>query len=334
MLRVGVIGLGDVAHIHVPLIKNSKQAKLVAVCDIDESKKDFTDGVNFYTDYKEMVEKENLDVVHVCLPHYLHFPVTKYLANNNVHVLQEKPLTLDYKEALEAIKLSKNTDVKIGICFQNRRNASVKMMLEIIDSKKYGEVKGVKGLVAWARPKAYYDVKKWRGSWKYAGGGTMINQSIHTLDIMQLVGKDIVSVTGIAGQLLDYEIEVEDTVVANIEFANNVKGFYMATNANAVNDSVEIKAYLEEAELTIRNSKLYITNEEHDELELVEDATLGGPKSYYGASHGFIFEEFYESVINDTDNYVSVEDAAVSIRIIDAIHFSSKEKRRVKMEEV
>ncbi|NLC54934.1 MAG: Gfo/Idh/MocA family oxidoreductase [Erysipelothrix sp.] len=334
MLRVGIIGLGDIAHIHVPLINKSEKVKLVAICDIDESKRDFVKDVNFYTNYEEMVEKENLDIVHVCLPHYLHYPVTKFLVENNVHVLQEKPLTLDYKEALKAIELSKNTDAKIAVCFQNRRNASVIKLLEMVASEDYGKVKGVKGLVAWARPKAYYEDKCWRGTWKYAGGGAMINQSIHTLDIMQLVGKNIISVTGSTSQLLDYEIEVEDTVVANIEFENDVKGFYMATNANVVNDSVEIKVYLEKAELTIRNSKLYITDDKHDELELIEDATLGGPKSYYGASHEIIFEEFYDAVINDTDDYVTVEDAAVSIKMIDAIHISSKEKRKVKMEEV
>ncbi len=334
MLRVGVIGLGDIALIHVPLIQASEQAELVAVCDIDESKRDFVEGVPFYTSYEEMVEKENLDIVHVTLPHYLHYPVTKYLAEQGVHVLQEKPLTLDYQEALKAIELDENTDSKIAICFQNRRNASVIKLLELIDSKQYGEVLGVKGIVAWARPQSYYDVKPWRGTWEFAGGGSMINQSIHTLDIMQLVGNKIESIKGYSHQLLDYGIEVEDTVVANIQFENNVRGFYMATNANIQNDSVEIVVYLDKAQLTIKDSKLYLSDEENDRVELIEDAVLDGPKSYYGASHGYIFEEFFDCVKNDKYDFVSVADAAVAIRMIDAIQLSSKENRTVKMEEI
>lgn len=334
MLRVGVIGLGDIAMIHIPLIQKSKKAQLVAVCDSDESKSSFVDKTPFYSNYKTMVEEANLDVVHVCLPHYLHYPVTKYLVEHKIHVLQEKPVTLNYKEALEAIKLEESTDKKIAICFQNRKNESFIEMQKIILSGEYGRVEGVKGLVSWARPKAYYDVKPWRGVWGKAGGGTMINQSIHTLDLMQLIAGPVQSIKAKTCQLLDYDIEVEDTVVANIVFEHDVHGFFMATNANTKNDSVELKVYLEKAELMIRNSKLYITNEDHDEKELIEDSVLEGPKSYYGASHQTVFEEFYTAILDDKSDYITIKDASVAVQMIDAIHKSSQENRSIQMEEI
>src|SRR5699024_12090514 len=89
-----------------------------------------------------------------------------------------------------------NPDVKICISFQNRFNSSLQNLKKMIDSGLYGEVKGIKGLVAWHRPKEYYDIKPWRGKTDYAGGGVMINQSIHTLDIIQLIGGDILTVHG------------------------------------------------------------------------------------------------------------------------------------------
>ena len=179
-----------------------------------------------------------------------------------------------------------------------------------------------------------YEDKPWRGTWDLAGGGVMINQSIHTLDLMQLVGGKVSTIKSTTTQLLDYDIEVEDSVMASIKFENGATGFYMATNANYANDSVELRVYLEKSQLVIRDNKLFLLDDENDYLELIEDATLAGPKSYYGASHGYIFEEFYDCVINDTHDYVSVEDAVVSMKLIDAIHYSAQENRTVKMEEL
>ena len=185
-LRVGVIGLGDVSMIHLHSIKSSEKAELVAVCDIDETKSGLIENVNFYTDYIEMIQKEQLDCVHICLPHYLHYPVTKEVANLGVNVLLEKPLCLDTEEAEKFIELSDSIDTNICICLQNRYNNTVENLKEIINSDVYGKVIGIKGLVTWNRSKEYYTVKPWRGKMEFAGGGVMINQSVHTLDLMQL----------------------------------------------------------------------------------------------------------------------------------------------------
>src|SRR3954447_27074781 len=120
MLKVAVIGLGDISKIHIPAIQANPNAELVAVCDINESLKDTVSGVNFYNDYHEMLEKEVLDCVHNCLPHYLHFPVTKACVEKGVHVFQEKPLGLNTEEGQALVNLEEHSDVKIGVCLQNR----------------------------------------------------------------------------------------------------------------------------------------------------------------------------------------------------------------------
>ena len=244
-LRVGVIGLGDVSMIHLHSIKSSEKAELVAVCDIDETKSSLIENVNFYTDYIEMIQKEQLDCVHICLPHYLHYPVTKDVANLGVNVLLEKPLCLDTEEAEKFIELSDSTDTNICICLQNRYNNTVENLKEIINSDVYGKVIGIKGLVTWNRPKEYYTVKPWRGKMDLAGGGVMINQAVHTLDLMQLLGGKIESIKGNVDNFLDYDIEVEDTANAIINFENGAKGVFFATIANATNSSVEIEVVLE-----------------------------------------------------------------------------------------
>lgn len=334
MLKIGVIGLGDISYIHVPIILKMKEVQLVAVCDIDAHKNNQVPGVPFYTSYEEMIDQEELDVVHVCLPHYLHYSVTKYLVEHRIHVLQEKPLALDYKEGLKSLQLAQNSAYKICICLQNRRNASVQTLQALLKDNTYGSIIGIKGIVAWARSESYYQEKPWRASWACAGGGVMINQSIHTLDLMQLFGGNIVSIKGSVANLLDYDIEVEDTATACITFENGRKGWFVSTNANAQNDSVQIEVRCEHARFTIRDAKLYIQKEDDEEKELIEDAVLDGPKSYYGASHELVFKDFYQSIEQHSNAYICVEDSLVSMKMIAAIQASSKLKKTINMEEL
>lgn len=123
MLRAAVIGLGDISNIHIPAIQANPNVELVAVCDIDETLKDRVPGVRFYTSYEKMLESEALDCVHNCLPHHLHYSVTKACVEKGVHVFLEKPLGLNTEEALELVKLEEDhSDIKIGLCHQNRYN--------------------------------------------------------------------------------------------------------------------------------------------------------------------------------------------------------------------
>ena len=257
MLKVAVIGLGDISKIHLPVIQENPNVELVAVCDIDESLKNSVPNVKFYTDYHLMLDQEEIDCVHVCLPHYLHYPVTRDIVEKGIHVFQEKPIGLNSDEGAALVKLEeKHKDVKICICFQNRYNETFEMLQEIVQSGQYGKIIGIKGLVTWFRPKDYYEVKPWRGQMATAGGGVMINQSIHTLDLMQLIGGEIDEIRGSIDNLLDYGIEVEDTAVANIKFKNGATGLFFATNSNFGNSSVELQVVFENEKFTIKDSIL------------------------------------------------------------------------------
>ena len=146
MLKVAVIGLGDISKIHIPIIQENPDVELTAVCDINEELKDTVPGVKFYSDYHVMLEEEELDCVHICLPHYLHLPATKACVEKGIHVFQEKPLALNTDEGLELVRLEEeHPNVKICICFQNRYNETFEALQEIVESGKYGKVIGVKG---------------------------------------------------------------------------------------------------------------------------------------------------------------------------------------------
>ncbi|RLL40707.1 gfo/Idh/MocA family oxidoreductase [Oceanobacillus piezotolerans] len=333
MLKVAVIGLGEISKIHLPVIEESKNAELVAVCDIDETLKDTVPGVPFYTDYHEMLANETLDCVHICLPHHLHYPATKACVEHGVHVLQEKPLARNAEEGMNLVDLEDQyKDVKICICFQNRLNETFVKLKEIVDSGEFGKVTGLKGLVTWFRPKSYYDEKPWRGIMRQAGGGVMINQSIHTLDLMQLIGGEIDTIRGSIDNLFDYGYEVEDTAAANIQFKNGATGLFFATVTNATNSSVEFQVILEKGKLTIKDSILTKTNEDGTKERIIEDSKLPGSKFYYGASHSMLINHFYSCIEKDSQDYIHVKDAQTSMEMISAIRRSSEIKKTINME--
>ena len=335
MLKAAVIGLGDISKIHLAAIQANPDVELTAVCDIDTAHKNLISNVRFYEDYEAMIAEEVLDCVHICLPHYLHYPVTKACVEKGMNVFLEKPIALNHIEGYSLVKLEEeHKSVKICVCLQNRYNKTFEVLNEMIECGNYGPILGVKGLVTWNRAKAYYDVKPWRGKMKYAGGGVMINQSIHTLDLMQLLGGEIDSIRGSIDQLLDYGIEVEDTASANIQFSNGATGLFFATISNERNSSVELQVTFKEEKFTIKDSVLTRVDEEGNKIEIARDDKVPGTKFYYGASHARLMQQFYQCIAADSDEYTHVKDALVSMKMIDAIRQSSEDKRRVRMEEL
>ncbi len=333
MRRSALIGMGDIYNIHLNALSTIEDIEVVAVCDINPAfEENKPEGTKFYTDYKAMLKECSIDCVHICLPHDLHYPVTRDIVEMGlgVNVFCEKPLALNEKQAEDFAKLEEeHPEVKIGICLQNRYNETTEMLKEIIDSKKYGEVVGCRGLVPWYREKEYYTVKPWRGTMKNAGGGCMINQSIHTLDLLQFLCGKVASLKASVSSLLEYDTEVEDTVTARLEFKNGSTGVFWATIANSKNESVQISVSLEKADFLINGGILYKIEEDNSQTFLCEDAKLPGLKFYYGASHAKLINIFYKAISENTENYTHVSDAVESIRLIDAINKSSDTKSKV-----
>ncbi|WP_073202246.1 Gfo/Idh/MocA family protein [Gracilibacillus kekensis] len=332
MLKVAVIGLGDISNIHLPAIKQSDNAQLVAVCDIDENYTNKVTNVPLYRDYQVMMDEVDIDCVHICLPHHLHYPATKAAVERGINVLLEKPLAHSKEDSRAIVALEEqHPHVKIAVCLQNRLNETVEELAAIIVSGKYGSITGLKGIVTWHRPKSYYESKPWRGSMKTAGGGVMINQSIHTLDLMQWIGGNIETIRGSVDRLLDYGFDVEDTATAHIKYENGATGLFFATISNAQNSSIEFQVLLEKAKLTIKDSILTIANEHGKKIKLLEDRKLTGSKFYYGASHAKLITNFYDQIIQDGDEYIHAKEGYISMEMIDLINQSSEKKQIMKM---
>lgn len=323
--RVAVIGLGDISPFHIhALLDMPEKVTLCALCDVLPEKHELYPQIPLYLDYMDLFEKGKPDCVHLCLPHYLHYPVAKAAVEHGIHVFTEKPLALNTAEAEKFLTLyADHPDVKIGLCFQNRYNTTTQVLKEILADGQEGAVKCVKGLVIWAREKAYYESKPWRGRMATAGGGVMINQAIHTLDLMRYLGGEVSFVHGSVTQLLDYGIEVEDTVCARLQYKSGAVGMFFATVAHGENTSVEISVTTEKNMYVIRDDCLYRKDGGNDVL-LAKNPVLPGAKFYYGASHEKLIRIFYNDLESGGCHYPSIEDGIASLKLIDTIRTSSE----------
>ncbi|MBR2885299.1 MAG: Gfo/Idh/MocA family oxidoreductase, partial [Clostridia bacterium] len=189
-LRVGIIGCGRIAVMHLVSIEAIDCTDLVACCDI---KKDRTEnvaekyGAKAYTDYIEMLESENLDAVHICLPHNIHTDVAKEAFKRGVHVLSEKPMDVNYIKAEEAVALAKEKGVLYGVIFQCRYNNSAQLVKKAVSSGKLGKVLSAVSTLTWSRPDSYYLESDWKGTWDKEGGGVVIDQAIHSIDLVNWI---------------------------------------------------------------------------------------------------------------------------------------------------
>ena len=334
MMKAALVGFGTISIVHIDAIATNPGMELVAICDINEElASKVPAGVKFYTDYKKMAEEVKPDVIHNLLPHYLHYPVTKELVEMGFNVFCEKPIALNTKEAEQFCQLEKDhPEVKIGVCLQNRMNETTEALKEIIESGEYGKIVGIRGFVPWRRGKEYYDAQPWRGKWKYAGGGSMINQSLHTLDLLYFLGGDIAKLHAVVGQTNEYpEVEVEGDIIARLEFANGADGLFFATNNNWTNESVQIRVAMEKGIFHIEDSTLYRIESDASRTVICKSPKLEGIKFYYGSSHTRLIARFYEAVKNNTDDYMHISEGAMIVKLMDSIFRSANTGRIVEV---
>ncbi|MCI8788336.1 MAG: Gfo/Idh/MocA family oxidoreductase [Lachnospiraceae bacterium] len=331
MKKAAIIGMGVIAPVHIAAIRKNPEVTLAGVCDIEESRRSAApENVPFYTDYKAMIHDVQPDVVHICLPHYLHLPVSKDAAELGVHVFCEKPLALNAEEGREFVRLEdSHPGLHMGLCLQNRFNDSTEMLKRLIDSGEYGAVRGIRGTVCWHRTREYYEASPWRGTWDTAGGGCIINQAIHTLDLLYYLGGEIQSLKAVTAQLMDFGVEVEDTAAASLRYADGAQGLFLSTVANSRDESVQISVQLEKGSFLIMDSALYRILQDGSRETLCRDGAMPGEKFYYGSSHDKAIGQFYEALEKNSQDYLHVRDGLMSIRLTDAIQKSSRSGKEV-----
>lgn len=320
-MRVAVVGLGVIGKVHIQAILEL-QEELAAVCDIEEEKLLSYSNVKGYTDYLQMLEETKPDVVHICTPHYLHADMIISALDRNVNVLCEKPLCICEEDIARIKQAESRSKAQLGVCHQNRYNDTVVYLKEYLSDK---EILTAHGTVAWKRDKAYYEQASWRGTWKMEGGGVLINQALHTLDLLQwLCGmpREVVAQTG--NFSLKGTIEVEDT--ASMLCVGEKNFTFFATNASGCDMDTQINMKLTNKDEIVVYPKLLYINGKAVCNEEIKKYTM---KCCYGNGHKKLFAHFYDCILKAVKFEIDGGEAAKVIKIILSAYRSQGEKVKI-----
>ena len=306
-MRSAVIGIGNMGTNHCSIIRELG-FDLVAVSDIDSKKSTKIPDCEFYTDYIEMLESVHPDVVHVCTPHYLHAEMIIECLNRNINVLCEKPLCISLDDIPRIIEAENKSSAILGVCQQNRYNPEILFAKDWLADKK---ILSAHASLAWGRDADYYNSGEWRGKWKTEGGGVLINQALHTLDLMQWLTAFPKTVQGNIHNYTHTDlIEVEDT--AALLFDGDVPFSVFATVSAKTDMSVVISIITDAGELTILSGCVKV-NDEIIKLDC-NDKIYG--KACYGSGHSRLIKDFYSHIESSTKFMLCGSEASKVVKMI------------------
>ncbi len=303
MLRVGIIGCGCIFTMHATSCDHLTNATLIGVCDIKPERADTAAkkyGVKAYYDYKEFIDKEKPDVVHICVPHYLHPIISRYALEHGVNVLCEKPMSIRYEDGLENVCIAKENGVKYGIIFQCRYNNTSKLVKENLLNGKLGKVISARVVLTWSKPDSYYSLSDWKGTWEKEGGGVIIDQAIHSLDLANwFIDDEPVEVQAHLANRGHSIMEVDDTGEGFIRYKNGATLSFWAMNNYGCDDPIEIRLLCEKGKVVMSYDEAKITFNNGEELSTCtqnDGIYYEGGKDYWGFQHIRQIADFYNAV--------------------------------------
>ena len=336
MLRVGIIGCGSIFTMHATSVDHLKNARLVGVCDIKPDRADAAAkkyNVPAYYDYKELIEKEKPDVVHICVPHYMHPIISRYALEHGVNVLCEKPMSIDYESGESNVRLAEKNNLRYGIIFQCRYNNTSRLVKENLESGKLGKIISARCTLTWCKPDSYYSLSDWKGTWDKEGGGVIIDQAIHSLDLANwFINSEPIEVqASIANRAHDI-MKVDDTGEGYIRYKNGATMAFWAMNNYGCDDPIEIRLCCEKGRVVMSydDARIEFADGTVETVSQQDDGIYyEGGKDYWGFQHIRQIADFYHSVEEGTEPFISGKEALKIQKLICAIYESAKSGKTV-----
>lgn len=300
-LRAAVIGCGNIARCHFDALQALENVSVTAACDIVPARAAQAAEHNrcaAYTDWRAMLDTVQPDVIHICTPHDLHVEMAVEALRRGIHVLCEKPCAITEASLQVLRKAAEQSSAQFGTCFQNRYNPGVLRAKQLLQEQTHGVLQAVKGDVSWCRGAAYYS-DGWHGTKDREGGGVLINQAIHTLDLLRVLAgarTDTVS-AHVFNDHLKGVIEVEDTADVRMTFQNGVAGYLHATTAFACDAKVQIDLFCEKALLRLEGADLFLLLPDGSVQRLTKTTAQSTvAKNYWGNGHPALIADFYRCI--------------------------------------
>jgi len=331
-LKAAIVGLGAIYPMHAKAL-NSLEIPITAVCDSNVSLANkVAEELNAkaFTNVTNMLSEGNFDVLHICLPHYLHAPVSIEAMSGGYHVLTEKPMATTVEDAEKMITAAKNYNVYLGVIFQNRYNPGAILVKETLENGELGAVKGGFIHVTWNRGHDYYANSDWRGKWATEGGGALINQSIHSFDLMNHFLGNPTSVVASISNRAHPSIEVEDVAEGVITYGDTPVSFYVNT-IHPYNAPVRVEVVCENGKASLVGKEAEITfNDGRKKCTIPnKEAQQPGTKNYWGMSHVKQIQDFYASLKNNSLLAIDGEQGLRTQRLVNGIYKSAKTGSKV-----
>lgn len=330
-----IIGFGSIAKLHAKSIELSEYVELYGVFDIQEAKMIECRNCyscKMYQSYEEVLEDQEVDVVHICTPHYLHSKMAIMAIRANKHVVLEKPIAIKAEELDDLVDAYKSGKIKVSVMLQNRLNLTVLKMQELIQEEKLGKLLGVNGFITWHRNEEYYKSGDWRGKIATEGGGLIINQAPHILDLMNLLGGGIERVRcSISNKSLEGIIEVEDTCDTLFHYKNGAIGCFYGSNAYTPSSPIRLELQFEQGLYRFADNVLYKVG---DSVEIIarDDRNCPG-KSYWGNGHVVAIHSFYEALVENKPHVTDLLTTIHSGRLLLAMYESARSNKEIRVEQ-
>ncbi len=333
-LKAAIVGCGRISVVYIDCFKKCCDLVEVkyAVDKVKEKAEAFAAefGCKFSDRLEDLFEEE-LDVVHICTPHFLHKEQVEKCLNKGIHVLTEKPMALTLDDADSMIETASKAGRMLGVIFQNRYIEGVKEAKKIIESGILGNIIGAWSHLTWWRPPSYYECD-WKGSWKKEGGGVLIDQAIHSIDLVQyLVGSEVDWIHGHIGNRVIKTVEVEDVADAVIMFRNGCIYSLYACNYYTHNAPIQIEIMGEKGKINIKGFDVDIEidgNIQSIKPSPETEVFISG-QGYWGSYHYQQIREFYMSVAYNYPVGIDGTDGRRALSIVLGIYKSSKEERKI-----
>ncbi len=329
MLNAAIIGYGNIGPTHANALDKAENARIYVICDnqferAERGAKEF--GCRAVRSFDAVLKDEAVDVVHICTPHYLHKDMAVAALAAGKHVVLEKPLAMNKEELAELLQAEKTFDKQVCIMFQNRTNNAVGVLKNMVEQKVYGNIKAVSAFATWERDEAYYKADAWRGKWSTEGGGVLINQAVHLLDLMCYIGGVPASVkASMSNKHLESVIEVEDTVDALIAYEGGYRGCFYASNAYGVTTPQQLIIEFENGRLRYSdNFLLEIMGDGEPKVLAGNDRETPG-KSCWGAGHITVIALYYNFLENGGENPSPLSGGVTTSKLLYSIYESAKE---------
>ncbi|ANQ53970.1 oxidoreductase [Thermosipho sp. 1063] len=343
MLRMALIGCGRIGtkkHIEA-LIQNTDRIETVVLCDIERERAEKCAEIiekrigrkpEVEKDYVKILKRGDIDAVAIAAESGKHYEITMEALINNKHVLVEKPIALSTKHASEMIELSKEKNLKLGVCFQNRFNPPIQELRKKIEEGAFGKIHYGVATIRWNRNEEYYKQANWRGTWAQDGGALM-NQCTHNIDLLQwMLGGEIEEVYGIIKNFNHPYIEAEDFGGAIVKFKDGKVGIIEGTTTiYPKNLHEKLGIFGEKGTVVIGG--LAVNRIEEWRFKGEEGhpfMNLPDPDTVYGFGHVPLYKDFYEAIEKDRKPYISGEDGKKAVEIVLAIYKSALEGKPVK----